>query len=67
MRVNSFLEHPDPRIRRYAEELAARDTEARAVLRFIGEDGCCEPEGDRFEMEGAAAGESPKDLSSRNG
>jgi hypothetical protein len=26
---NRFLEHPDPRIRRYAEELAAQDIEAR--------------------------------------
>jgi hypothetical protein len=30
-----FLEHPDPRIRRYAEELATRDVEARSRLRNL--------------------------------
>lgn len=63
---NRFLEHPDPRISRYAEELAARDIEARALLRLFGEEGHCEPEGDRFEFEGAAEGENPQDLSSQN-
>jgi hypothetical protein len=63
---NRFLEHPDPRIRRYAEKLAALDIEARAMLRFLGEEDFCEPGGDRFEMDGAAAGESPHDFSSQD-
>jgi len=62
---NRFLEHPDPSIRRYAEELDSRDREARALLRFLGEEGYYEPEIDRFEFEGAAVGESSQDLYSR--
>jgi hypothetical protein len=64
---NRFLEHPDPRIRRYAEELAALDIEARAMLRFVGEEDFYEPEDDRFEMESAAGGESLQNLSNQNG
>jgi hypothetical protein len=64
---NRFLEHPDPRIRRYAEELAALDIEARAMLRFVGEEDFSEPEGSRFKYEGAALGENPQDLSNQNG
>lgn len=32
---NRFLEHPDPRIRQHAEELAAQDVEARALLTVL--------------------------------
>lgn len=63
---NRFLEHPDPRTRRYAEELAARDVEVRALLKSPGDEGYCEPEGDRFELKGAAVGANPEDLSGQN-
>ena len=62
---DKFLDHPDPRIRQYAEELAARDGESRAMLRFLeygvefeGEDDCSEPER-------ASAGASAEDMCSR--
>jgi hypothetical protein len=64
---NRFLEHPDPRIRRYAEELAAQDIEARELLRFLeygGDDFV--PEEDYSEFEGATVGASPEDLCSQN-
>jgi hypothetical protein len=63
---NKFPEHPDPHIRRYAEELAVRDKETRALLRSLVESGYCEPEGDYFEFEGTAVGENPQDLSSQD-
>jgi hypothetical protein len=59
---NRFFEHPDPRIRRYAEELAARDMEARVLLRFLEEEGNCEPEDAGFEFESTAVGASPEDV-----
>jgi hypothetical protein len=62
---NRFLEHPDPRIRRYAGDLALQDVKVRSSLRFLEEEGYCEPEDDRLEFEGAA-GASPEDLSSQN-
>jgi hypothetical protein len=52
---NRFLEHPDPRIRRRAAELAAQDIEARALLRFFEYGDYCEPEEDHLEFEGAEA------------
>ncbi len=61
-----FLEHPDPRIRRYAEELAARDVEAGALLKSLEDEGNCEPENDYIEFESTAAGMSPEDLCSKN-
>jgi hypothetical protein len=63
---NRFLEHPDPRIRRYAEELAARDIEARALMRSLEYGDDFEPGDDYLEIEGAAAGASPEDLGSQN-
>ncbi len=63
---NRFLKHPDLRIRRYAEELAAQDMEARAMLRFVGEEDFCEPEEDAFEIEDAAEEENLQDPSSPN-
>jgi hypothetical protein len=63
---NRFMEHPDPRIRRYAEELAAQDIEARALLRFLEYGDDFEPEDDYPEFEGAAVGPSPEDSSSQN-
>jgi hypothetical protein len=54
---NRFLEHSDPRIRHYAEELAAEDTRARVSLGSLGNDGHCEPEGCDFEGDQGAAGQ----------
>jgi hypothetical protein len=45
---NRFLEHTDPRIRRYAEDLAAEDIRARISLRDLENRGCFEPEDDDF-------------------
>ena len=45
---NRFLGHPDPRIRRYAEELAARDVKARSQLRVLENEDHSEPEDDDF-------------------
>jgi hypothetical protein len=45
---NRFLEHHDPRIRRYAEELAAEDVEARSDMRLVEDEYYCEPEDDDF-------------------
>ena len=59
---NRFLEHPDPRIRRYAEELAAQDFKARALLRFLEDEDYCEPDDDHLKLEGAAVEASPEDL-----
>jgi hypothetical protein len=59
---NRFLEHPDLRIRQYAEELAAKDVEARTLPGFFEEDSSCEPEDDCYEIEDAEAGESPENL-----
>ena len=64
---NRFLEHPDPRIRGYAEGLVALDMEARAMLRFAREEDFFEPKDDPFEMECEAAAESLKDISNPNG
>ncbi len=61
-----YLEHPDPRIRRYAEELAARDVETRALLKLLEDEGNCEPENDYIEFDSTAAGASPEDLCSKN-
>jgi hypothetical protein len=62
---NRFLEHPDPRIRRRAEELSARDIEARDLLRYLQHEDYCEPEDDHLEFEGAEAGEGPEDSCSQ--
>ncbi len=61
-----FLEHPDPRIRGYAEDLAVQVVKARSSLRFSEEESNCELEDNRFEFEGAAVGASPEDLPSQN-
>jgi hypothetical protein len=61
---NRFLEHSDPRIRRRAEELSARDIEARDLLRYLQHEDYRETEDDRLEFEGAEAG--PGDLYSQN-
>jgi hypothetical protein len=63
---NRFLEHPDPRIRRYAEELAGQDVKDRSRLRFLEDEDYCEPEDDPFEFESTAVGASPEDSSSQN-
>jgi hypothetical protein len=63
---NRFLEHPDPRIRRYAEELAAQDVKAQSRLRFLESEEYCEPVGDTLEFESATVGTSPEDLCSQN-
>ena len=55
---NRFLQHPDPRIRRYAEALAIRDIEARAQ-RFLEYGDDLEPEDDPVEFEGAAVSTHP--------
>jgi hypothetical protein len=59
---NRFLEHPDQRIRRYAEELAVRDAEVRALPGFFEEESFCKPEDDCYKIEDAEAGESPENL-----
>ena len=63
---NRSLEHPDPRIRRYAEELAAQDLKARALLRFLEDEDYCEPKNDHIQFEGATAGASQEDACSPN-
>ena len=64
---NRFLEHPDPRIRRYAEELAAEDVKARYYLRLFEEEDYCEPEDDDFDGNNDAAAElNPNGLCRRN-
>ncbi len=63
---NRFLEHPDPRIRRYAEELSAHDIETRALLRSLEDEDHYEPEDDHLEFDGAAVGASRGDLCSQN-
>jgi hypothetical protein len=63
---NRFLEHPDPRIRLYAEELAAHDIETRSLLRFLEDEYYSEREDDCLEFEDAAMGERPEDLCSQN-
>jgi hypothetical protein len=61
---NGFLEHPDPRIRRYAEELAAQDIEARSLPGFLEDEDYCKQKDDRFEFAEAAVRASPGDLCS---
>jgi hypothetical protein len=64
---NRFLEHPDPHIRQYADQLAAQNIEARSLLRFLecgGDD--FEPEEDYSVFEDATVGASPEDLRSQN-
>jgi hypothetical protein len=63
---NRFLEHPDSRIRRYAEELTAQDIEARKLLRFLEYGDDFEPEEDCSKFEGAVVGPSPEDICSQN-
>ena len=63
---NRFLEHHDPRIRWYAEKLAARDIEARALPRFYEDEDYCEPKNDHIQFEGATAGASQEDACSPN-
>ncbi len=41
---NKFLKHTDPRIRQYAEELAAEDIRARISQRGFEDYGCQDPE-----------------------
>jgi hypothetical protein len=55
---NRFLEHPDPRIRRYAEELAARDSEARELLKSLEYGDDLESEDDPLEFESSGGSES---------
>jgi hypothetical protein len=43
---NRFLEHPDPRIRRYAEKIAANDVKARFRLRCLENEDYYMPEDD---------------------
>ena len=43
---NRFLEHPDSRIRRYAEEIAADDVKARSQLRCLEYEDYYKPEDD---------------------
>ena len=63
---NRFLEHPDPRIRRRAEELSARDIEARDLLRYLQHEDYCEPENNHVEFESEAVGADPEDLCCQN-
>jgi hypothetical protein len=59
---NRFLEHPNPRIRHCAQELAAQDVEARALLRFLEDGDYGEPEDGHRKLDGAAVEASPEDL-----
>jgi hypothetical protein len=63
---NRFLEHPDPRIHHYAEELAAHNIEALALLRSLEDEDYSEQEDDHLEFESAAIGERPEDLCRQN-
>jgi hypothetical protein len=62
-----FLEHPDPRIRRYAEELAAEDVKARSYLRLLEDEDHFEPAKDDCEGDIDAAAElNPGGLGCQN-
>jgi hypothetical protein len=64
---NRFLEHPNPRIRRYAEELATEDVKARSHLRLLEDEDYCSPEDDDLEGDNDAAAElDPSGLCCQN-
>jgi hypothetical protein len=63
---NRFLERPDLHIRGCAENLAARDIEARALLRYPQHYDYCELDDNQRKFEGEEAGEGPEDSCSQN-
>lgn len=63
---NGFLKHPDPRISRHAEELAALDVKARSQRRLFEDEDNCEPEDNILGFEDATVEACPGDLYNQN-